>query len=86
MSEFERIRIMVETDERTFRGLLYKPLLSEDRRLSDYLNEYDRPFICLSDVQVNDRGQAHRAGDKRDFVAISVSSITYITPLKEGEI
>ena len=83
--QYERVRVVVETAERTFRGYLYKPLVSADHRLSDYINEYDRPFLCLSDVQVNDRGQTHRPGEKREFVAISTSAISYIAPMGEHE-
>jgi hypothetical protein len=42
--------------------------------------------VCLSEVQVVERGQAYRVGDKRDFVAVSKSAITYVTPLKEGDV
>lgn len=83
--KFERIRVVVETDERTFRGFLYKPVVNENHRLSDYLNDYDRPFLCLSDVAVNDRGQTHRPGEKRDFVAISTGAISYIAPMSANE-
>jgi hypothetical protein len=34
---------------------------------------------------VLDRGQQYRVGDKREFVAVAVSSITYITPLRDNE-
>jgi hypothetical protein len=83
---YERIRVIVETGERTFRGQLYKPLVDSEHRLSDYLNEYDRPFLCLSDVSVNDRGQTHRPGEKRDFVAVATASITFIAPMNPGEL
>jgi len=83
--EYERIRVIVETAERTFRGYLYRPVLGPDHRLSDYLNEYDRPFLCLSDVSVNDRGQTHRPGEKRDFVAISTNAISFLAPMRKDE-
>lgn len=83
---FEKIRVMVETTERIFRGYIYKPVKGTRFRLSDHLNSYGKEFLCLTDVQVNDRGQAYRAGEKREFVAISISAITYVTPMKEGEI
>lgn len=83
---YERVRVIVETSERTFRGYLYRPLIDETSRLSDYLNEYTRPFLCLSDVAVNDRGQTHRPGEKRDFVAISTNAICFLAPMREGEI
>jgi hypothetical protein len=84
-SEFEQIRVIVETSERTFRGCLYKPRVDATHRLSDYLNEYDRHYICLSEVSINDRGQTHRPGEKRDFVAISVSAIQYLAPMRDNE-
>jgi hypothetical protein len=83
--DYQRIRVLVETDERSFRGYLYKPHVDERHRLSDYLNEYTRPFLCLADVQINDRGEMHRPGDKREFVALSVSHIRFIAPMAEGE-
>lgn len=81
----ERIRVLVETAERAFKGYMYKPVKDERYRLSDHLNGYDHKFISLSDVQVLDRGQQYRVGDKREFVAIAIASITYITPLRDGE-
>lgn len=83
--EVERIRVLVETNERTFRGYIYKPANDPRYRLSDHLNSYDKAFISLSDVQVTDRGQAYRVGERRDFVAVAVSAITYIAPLREDE-
>ena len=83
--DFERVKVVIETAERTFRGYLSKPVLDERHRLSDYLNSYERPFICVTEVQVNERGQQHRVGDKRDFVAVAISAITYIAPLDDGE-
>ena len=82
---FERVRVVVETAERSFRGYLYKPIADEHDRLSDYLNDFDRPFLSLSDVAVNDRGQTHRPGERREFVAISTAAISFIAPMKEGE-
>jgi hypothetical protein len=81
----ERVRVLVETAERAFKGYVYKPVKDDRYRLSDHLNAFSHKFISLADVQILDRGQQYRAGDKRDFVAIAVSSITYITPLKDGE-
>lgn len=83
---YEKIRVLVETAERSFRGYIYKPVKGARFRLSDHLNSYGKEFLCLTDVQVNERGQAYRASDKRDFVAVAVSAITFITPLKEGEL
>lgn len=77
--DFERVRVLVETAERTFRGFVYRPRTEPSHRLSDYLNEYNRRFICLSEVLINDRGQIHRPGERKDFVAVSVSAIHYIT-------
>ena len=82
---YEKVRVIVETAERTFRGYLYRPVLDGAHRLSDYLNEYDRRFLCLSDVAVNDRGQTHRPGEKREFVAISTNAISFLAPMKPGE-
>lgn len=84
-NDFERIRVLVETAERVFRGTIHKPSKGTAHRLSDHLNEHDKDFVCLSDVQVLERGQAYRVGDKRDFIAVAKSAITYVTPLKDGE-
>ncbi|MBA4370746.1 MAG: hypothetical protein C0418_04125 [Coriobacteriaceae bacterium] len=79
----QRIRVLVETAERTIKGHVYKPVKGEGYRLSDHLNAYEKQFICLSDCEVTDRGQIHRVGDKRTFCAIAVNAISYITPLEE---
>jgi hypothetical protein len=83
---YERIRVLVETAERAFKGFIHKPVTDPQCRLSDYLNDHDKDFVCLSDVQVLERGQAYRVGDKRDFVAVSKGAITYVTPLKDSEV
>lgn len=83
--QHERIRVLVETDERAFKGFIYKPVKEEGFRLSDHLNTYGKDFICLSDVQISERGQSYRVGEKRDFVAIAIGAITYITPLGPNE-
>jgi len=81
----ERVRVLVETQERAFKGTVYKPVKDEQFRLSDHLNTYDRTFLCLTDVQIADRGQAWRVSDKREFIAIAVNAITYVTPLGPNE-
>jgi hypothetical protein len=83
---YQRVRVLVETAERAFRGYIHKQVREPEYRLSDHLNEHDKDFVCLSEVQVVERGQAYRVGDKRDFVAVSKSAITYVTPLKEGDV
>lgn len=79
----EKILVLIETAERTFRGYVHKPRLQDDFRLSDHLNTYDKQFIALSDVQINERGQQYRAGEKYPFVAVSVAAITFVTPVQE---
>jgi len=81
----ERVRVLVETAERAFKGYVYKPVKDERYRLSDHLNNYGHKFINLADVQVLERGQQYRVGDKREFVAVAIASITYITPLRDDE-
>lgn len=88
MTEFDasshrRVRVMVETAERAMIGFVSKPEKGDGFRLSDHLNSVDKHFICLSDVEIKDRGQAHRPGEKRPFIAIAISAITFITPLEE---
>jgi hypothetical protein len=82
--DYQRIKVLVETAERSFRGYVYKPNQGQSYRLSDYLNHYADKFLRLSEVEVTDRGQHYRVGDKQEFVAIAVTSIVYITPM-EGE-
>jgi hypothetical protein len=79
----EQVKVLVETSERTFRGTIHKPVKDESFRLSDHLNDYDKRFLCLSDVTVHERGQQYRPGEKRDFVAIAISAISYLTPLDD---
>ncbi len=82
-SDFERIRVLVETAERSFKGYVYKPKQPDDLRLSDYLNHYTDSFLRLADVEITERGQHYRVGDKQSFVAVSVASIVYVTPLDD---
>lgn len=81
--EHEKIRVVVETEQRTFRGFIHKPIKDASFRLSDHLNSHQGRFIALSDVTINERNQQYRAGDRRDFVAISISSISYLAPIEE---
>jgi hypothetical protein len=83
--EHERIKVLIETEQRAFKGYLHKPVKDGKFRLSDHLNTYAGNFLCLTDAQILERGQQYRVGEKRDFVAVAVSSITYLTPLAEGE-
>ena len=80
---YKRIRVLIETTERCFRGFVYKPEREEHYRLSDHLNSLDNKFLCLSEVEIADRGQHWRVGEKQPFVAVAVSAITYVTPLEE---
>jgi hypothetical protein len=80
--EHQRIKVLVETAERSFKGYLYKPIRDERFRLSDWLNSYDKAFINLAEVEVADRGQHYRVGDRQNFVAVQLASITYITPME----
>ena len=83
-TEYQRIRVLVETEQRSFKGYVYKPINDENQRLSDYINTYGQRFLRLADVEITERGQHYRVGDKVPFLAISVAAITYIAPL-EGE-
>ena len=76
-----RVHVLVETQERSFRGYMYAPL--ESQRLSDYLNAYPKPFLCLDTVKVSDRGKHYATGDTAGFVAIAIASITYLCPLDD---
>jgi ApbE superfamily uncharacterized protein (UPF0280 family) len=81
--EFRKVSVLVETEQRAFRGVVHQPVTPERQRFSDYINTYPYAFLCLTDVQVTERGQHYRVGDKQEFAAIAVSAITYITPLSE---
>lgn len=83
-SDYQRIKVLVETAERSFKGHVFKPVADQSYRLSDYLNTYEDKFLRLADVEITERGQHYRVGDNQKFVAIAVSAITYIAPL-EGE-
>lgn len=80
----ERIKVLVETEARAFRGYVHKPVKDDRYRLSDYLNTIEQSFLCLSDVTIHERGQQYRPGDSHAFIAVSLSAITYITPLDDG--
>lgn len=79
----QRIRVLVETEERCFKGNLFKPVRGSDFRLSDHLNTYGKQFLCLADVEIADRGKEWKVGERRGFIAIATSAITYITPLED---
>lgn len=79
----KRIRVLVETAERAMIGFICKPERGEGFRLSDHLNTYDKFFLNLADVEIKDRGQVHRPGEKRKFIAVAIQAITFITPLDE---
>jgi len=80
---YEKIKVLVETAERSFRGYVHKPLKDERHRLSDHLNEYDKNFLCLSDVQINERGHQYRPGEQSEFIAIAINAITYVQPITD---
>lgn len=81
---YRRIKVLVETPERTIIGTVHKPEAGDSSiRLSDYLNDYAKQFLCLTDVEIKERGQQHRVGDKRGFIAIAIGSICYMAPLED---
>lgn len=82
---YERVHVLVETAERSFRGYVHKPVKDGNHRLSDYLNDLDGQFLCLTDVRINERGHQYRPGEKADFIAVSVGSITFVQPLAEED-
>lgn len=82
--QYQKIKVLVETEQRSFKGYLHKPVNGDAQRLSDYINAYGQRFLRLSDVEVTERGQHYRVGDKVPFLAVSLPAITYIAPL-EGE-
>ena len=83
-ASYQKIRVLVETEQRSFKGYLHKPMTEEGQRLSDYINTYLQRVLSLSDVEVTARGQHYRVGDKVAFLAVAVNAITYIAPL-DGE-
>lgn len=78
----KRVRVLVETTERSFRGYVYMP--ADGVRLSDHLNSYRKHFLCMDGVEISDRGKHYATGDSAGFVAIAISQITYIRPLDEN--
>ncbi|HEY3317947.1 MAG TPA: hypothetical protein VGK50_05955 [Coriobacteriia bacterium] len=82
---FKRVRVLIETAERCFRGYIYIPDKDPHYRLSDHLNGYEKEFICLSDVEIGERGQHWRVGEKQPFVAVATNSITYVAPLEDDK-
>ncbi len=81
---YRKIRVLVETPERTIVGTIHKPESQDTQiRLSDYINDYSRQFLCLTEVEIKERGQQHRVGDKRPFIAVAIASICYMAPLED---
>lgn len=80
---YKRVKVLIETAERLFRGYIYVPERDPHYRLSDHLNGHGKEFVCLSDVEVGERGQDDRAGEKQPFVAVAASAITYVSPLED---
>ncbi|HET6498441.1 MAG TPA: hypothetical protein VFH17_05275 [Coriobacteriia bacterium] len=83
--QYRKVSVLVETAERAFRGVVHQPITPENLRFSDYLNTYPHAFICLTDVQVTERGQHYRVGDRQEFAAIAVAAICYIAPVPEPD-
>lgn len=83
--QHKRIRVLIETAERSFKGYVYKPVKDDTFRLSDHLNTYGKQFMCLTDVEITDRGQHFRVGDKQDFVAVSTTAITFLAPMEADD-
>lgn len=81
--QLQRIKVLVETNERSFKGYIYKPVKDERYRLSDHLNTFGKQFLCMADVEVADRGQHYRVGEKLEFCAVAVNAITYLAPLED---
>lgn len=79
----EKIRVLVETPERSFRGYVHMPVKDDMFRLSDHLNTFGKEFLCLSEVTMNERNQQYRAGEKYSFVAVAVHSIVFVTPIED---
>lgn len=83
--KYRKIKVLVETAERSFKGYIYKPEGDDPTlRLSDFLNHYADKFLRMAEVEVTERGQHYRVGEKQKFVAVAVTAITYIAPI-EGE-
>jgi hypothetical protein len=75
MSEGKRVKIQVKTDRSTYEGYLTIPQMR--KRVSDVLNEEDRLFINLTDVQVDgSAAQIH-------FVSINKNMIESIIEIPE---
>ncbi len=85
MTEHRRVKVLIETNERAFKGYIYKPVRDDRYRLSDHLNDYNKQFICLADVEIAERGQHYRVGDRQPFVAVAITAITYISPMEPDE-
>jgi hypothetical protein len=38
--EFRKVSVLVETEQRAFRGVVHQPVTPEGQRFSDYINTY----------------------------------------------
>lgn len=84
--EHQRVRVLVETPSRQFKGDIYKPVRDEAlgvSRLSDHLNTYGKAFLSLTDVEVCEHGQEYPTEEKRPFVAVALSAVVSVEPLEE---
>lgn len=82
--EHQRVRVLIETAHRTYRGDIYKPVRDEAlgvSRLSDHLNTYGKAFIALTDVEISEHGQDYPSENRRPFVAVAVAAVTHVEPL-----
>jgi hypothetical protein len=81
--EQRHARIIVETERYRIIGTLLLPPEGYRSRLSDYLNEPDRTFVPLTDVELT---PLNGGGDteQHSFLALALNHIVFAVPLDDG--
>jgi hypothetical protein len=82
--ELREERIIVETDRYRLSGVLHIPRDGSRSRMSDFLNESDRTFLAMTDVEI-EPVDGREPPARRAFVAVSVDHIVIAMPADAPE-
>jgi uncharacterized protein DUF6812 len=81
----KRVEVEIHTDTYKIRGMLFVPLAGEGgyrSRLSDFLNNPDKHFLALTDVNVEALPDPEVKWDA-PFLAVNKSVVTMVRAIKE---
>ena len=76
-------RIIVETDRYRVTGVLHIPRDGYRSRMTDFLNESERSFLAMTDVEIAPLDGS--PAEHRSFVALSVAQIVLAMPAETTE-